>query len=158
MVLLAAGLSLSARANRQFIAGGIRRGLSGNEIGRQLQAAGRGISRQSLQQAVRHFTGVQDTGRYIRALGENRVTDPARLQKSRGFMRRNFAYVVDFQAVKADGSRKRSSIRITSDTVLTRQETMDEFEMVMEDVFQDKENYDIEDFLNASISGGFRRV
>lgn len=159
MVLLAAGLSQTARANWQFIAGGVRRGLSSNQIGRDLRAGGRRISRQDLQGAVRHFRGVADTGRYLRSLRPTTLIDPSRLRPSRGrHMSRRFAYDVGFNATDSRGITKRRQIRIITDKILTPGELLEEFDTILEEADESSESGGLFDVDGATFTGGFRRA
>ena len=158
MVLLAAGLSRAARANHQFIRGAVTRGLSSNEIGRQLRAQGRGLNRADLQNAVRHFRGIEDSGRALRSVRADTILDPARLKLTRGsHMSRNFAYDLSFPALDANGNTKTRYLRVISDEPLSREGLLDAAVDSLSTDDSDNKYGETTDFLAMSIIGGFRR-
>lgn len=154
----AAGLSKAARDNHQFIRGALRRGKSGNEILSDLRGKGRGMSRRNLQQAIRFFTGIEDTAKALRSMKSDSILDPSRLKLTRGgHMSRQYAYDVSFPALDSNKEPMTRYTRVITDTPLSRDDLLEEAIKSLTTDAGDQKYGETVDYLAMRHEGGWTR-
>lgn len=91
------GLSDSARRALPFVRQGVAGGMSGNALSSALSAAGAGVRRTELLDAIRMVRGEAEAADRLKFVRKDRRPDPARLPLSRTRMLREYGYVVELR-------------------------------------------------------------
>ena len=111
-----------------FIRGAIEVGQSFTEALEAFRSAGGKIRTQTFNQAFNYIKGSTTTGRsYISFLGLNSLPTISRLPKSLTNMTRNFLYEMKVEVIDTEtGERSFKSYNVASDTLLSKQQAIDE--------------------------------
>lgn len=115
------GLSRAARRALPFIEAAVARGVSSTALQSDLAAAGMGVRRQDLLQAMRVTRGQDATANRLQNIRRNLLPDPRRIPLAQTDIRRNFSFTVRVDGTDPfTGERISKDITISSDTVLSR--------------------------------------